>query len=341
MTAWRTYADPPQSDPGLSRAERRAVGRRRRDEVDFGEALTSSATGYTVWMCADALAAALSPQGIVLDAVHVDDALPGPWEADLMHLVLGSGMHGRAAEAAAEGYQQALAAVASEPMHAARAEALRRSRRLADSVSADAAWSSATALRRLVSPDARLRQDRVAAAWDSDAVALDDPAPELAQYRESLPEADARLLAQYRATDALASTDGRLIVLMARGTDREDALLLAANPARPSTREQSYGAWRDGSDVQRVLLAREAVPLVPAEFAGWSTSPDGSVARVWSRARASAAEPDLGGARGSARRLGAALGLLHATSGDAAMLAGYVGQSARFPAAVRRAARGA
>ena len=164
-----------------------------------------------------------------------------------------------------------------------------------------------------------------------------DLGAEMAQYRESLPEADARLLAQYRVADAVAGDDGRLLVLLARGSDGDDVLLLEAASAEPSTREVSFGAWRDGSDVQRVLLAREAVPLVPAEFAGWSTSADGAVARVWSRARAATARPDLGGRRASARRLGAALGLLHAANGDAASLAGYVGHSRKFPAAVRDA----
>ena len=39
-----------------------------------------------------------------------------------------------------------------------------------------------------------------------------DLGAEMAQYRESLPEADARLLAQYRVADAVAGDDGRLLV---------------------------------------------------------------------------------------------------------------------------------
>ena len=337
MTAWRTYADPPQSDPGLSRSERTALARARRGAIGFADALRTSGSGYVVWMCAEALDAVAGPEGPVLDAAHVDDCLPGPWESDLLDLAARQGMGGRAAEAMAEGYQLGIAAIAAEPLHAARAEALRRSRALARSVSSAAAQSSATAVRRLVSPGARLRRDRIAARWGGEVHAVADLGSEVAQYRESLPEAYARLLAQYRVADAVAADDGRLLVLLARGSDGEDALLLEATPAEPSSREASFGAWRDGSDVQRVLLAREAVPLVPSEFAGWSTSADGSVARVWSRARAATARPDLGGRRASARRLGAALGLLHAVNGDAASLAGYVGHSRKFPAAVRDA----
>lgn len=337
MTAWRTYADPPESDPSLSRSERTARARARRDEFGFSDALRTAGSGYVVWMCADALDAVAGPAGIVLDAAHVDDCLPGPWESDLLDLAARQGMGGRAAEAMAEGYQRGIAAVAAEPLHAARAEALRRSRALAGAVAPNAAQSSATAVRRLVSPGARLRHDRIAARWGGPVDPVADLGAEMAQYRESLPEADARLLAQYRVADAVAGDGGRLLVLLARGSDGDDVLLLEAAPAEPSTREESFGAWRDGSDVQRVLLAREAVPLVPAEFAGWSTSADGAVARVWSRARAATAQPELGGRRGSARRLGAALGLLHAANSDAASLAGYIGHSRKFPAAVRDA----
>ena len=339
MTAWRTYADPPQSDPDLDRSERKARARERRDEVGFAEALGSAGTGYAVWMCAEALDAVASPAGIALDAVHVDDCLPGPWESDLLDLAARGQMGGREAEAMAEGYQQGVAAVAAEPLHAARAGALRKSRALADKVAPDAAQSPATAVRRLVAPGARLRRDRAEARWGGSVDTVADLGSEMAQYRESLPEAQSRLLAQYRVADALGGEGGRLLVLLARGSDGDDVLLLEASAAEPSSREESFGAWRDGSDVQRVLLAREAVPLVPAEFAGWSTSADGSVARVWSRAQAATARLDLGGRRASARRLGAALGLLHAANGDAASLAGYLGHSRRFSAAVREAVR--
>jgi hypothetical protein len=49
--------------------------------------------------------------------------------------------------------------------------------------------------------------------------------------------------------------------------------------------------------------------------------------------------PDLGGRRARARRLGTVLGLLHAATGDAASLSGYVGHSRKFPTAVRDAVR--
>ena len=339
MTPWRTYADPPIPDPDRGRDDRRAAGRARRDEFGFDTALAGDASGFVVWMCADSLDAVAGPRGPVVDACQVDDALPGPWEADLLDLARRQEWTGRAAEAMAEGYQQAIASIAAEPLHSSREQALRRARRLAEDVDPATAQSSETAARRLVSPGLRLRHDRVAERWQSDVGPSGDISPELAQYRESLPEPMARLAAGYRIGDALADGDGRLMVLLSRGADRDDVLLLEAVPVGASSREERYGVWRDGSDVQRVLLAREVVPLVPADMPGWSTSPDGTTARVWSRARAARSGSTWGGGRGSARRLGAALGLLHAVGGDAPSLAGYLGHSRRFPAAVRSAVR--
>jgi len=337
MTPWRTYADPPASDPAIGREERRADARARRDDIDFVTALADNATGYVVWMCADALDVVEGPRGPIIDAAHVDDALPGPWEADLLDLARRRSLTGRPVEALAEGYQESVVALADEPLLAVRAGALRRSRRLAEGMDGAVAQSAETAVRRLVSPDARLRRDRVAQRWDCTVEPATDLGAEIAQYRESLPEPHARLLAHYREADSLVGVDGRLLVLMSRGSDGDDVLLLEATPAQISSREAEFGAWREGSDVQRVLLAREAVPLVPAEFAGWSTSADGMTARVWSRARAAKSLPDWGPKRSRAYRLGSSLGLLHALSGDAASLAGYLGRSKRFPRAVRYA----
>lgn len=339
-TPWRTYADPPQSDGALDAAQRRSRGRERRHDVDFDDALDDNASGYVVWMCADALGAVQGPRAPIIDALAVDDALPGPWEADLLDLARRRGLTGGAAEVMAQAYQAAVAAIAAEPLHAVRAAALRRASRLAKDIEPAAVASSEAAVRRLVSgksAPAQLRSDRVSLRWGAEAGPAQDLGAELAQYRESLPEPTARLLAQYRVADALADSAGRVLILMARGQGTDDVILLEAAPAEASSREDDYGAWRDGSDVQRVLLARESVPLIPSEFAGWSTSADGATARVWSRARAAKSLPDWGPKRARARALGSALGLLHATTGDAASLAGYLGHSSRFPEAVRAA----
>lgn len=336
MNPWRTYADAPWVDPDLTRQERRDLGRTTRGEVGFAQALADGGTGWVVWMCADSLGAVDDGGRSALDAVHVDDALPGPWEWDLLDAARRVAPEGgRPAEALAEGYQAAISALAAEPLHSVRSAALRQSRHLASGVPGRGTESASAAVRRLVSPSATLLRERIAGHWDADVADAADVSQEMAQYRESLPESTALLLGHYRVHDAVGSSDGRLMVLLGRGSDAEDVLLLEATPAGPSSREPSVGAWRDGSDVQRVLLVRESVPLVPVELTGWSTSADGMTARAWSRARLARREADLGTPRARARRLGSALGLLHGVGSDAAVIAGYIGRSRRFPEALR------
>ena len=86
---------------------------------------------------------------------------------------------------------------------------------------------------------------------------------------------------------------------------------------------------------------RSSVPLVPPQLSGWSTSVDGALGRVWQRARAGAsgdavrqAAAGRPGHVGEASRRGALLGVVHACTGDAALLAGYLGNSSRFPEAL-------
>lgn len=337
MTPWRTYADPVVLDPVQSAKERRDAGRALRDERPFAVALAQaesmSVTGIVVPLVAatpDSFGPVDTGFGAaVLDVLDVDDALPGPWEWDL--LLLARGVKGApAVRALAEGYQAGVAAIAGRPLHAARDEAADIGGRLARGLRGENA-SGAEAL--LVASGPRLRPGRVAERWGVPVSApLGDVTRELAQYRESVSEPVAALLAHYRVADALAAEDGRLIALLAHGSaPHRDVILLEATAVGPSPLEPLVGAWREGSDIQRVLLARESLPLVPQAMQGWSTSPDGSVARVWARARALPGRaPDLGGRRKRAASMGTVLGLIHAAGGDANALHGYLGRSRRF-----------
>ena len=344
MTPWRTYADPAQLDPARSADEQVLAGRTLRDTVSFHEALTGSPTGIVVPLVGlrdiTGVSAVESDAGsVVLDVLDVDDALPGPWEWELGRVAEGLGE--RSVRALAEGYQEGVAAVARESLHAARGRALTIASRLGRGYDGD---GYASAARRLVGKGARpeLRPDRVAARWQrpvAGRVQLTDLAREFAQYRETVAEPVAALLGHYRPVDALESDDGRLLVLLAHG-DR-DVLVLEALPVTASSWEPRVGAWREGSDVQRVLQARETIPLVPLLMPGWSTSPDGSVARAWARARGSGQVRDTAGKSGSRRRAhdaGVIMGLVHALGGDAGMLSGYLGRSGRFADALVEAA---
>ena len=344
MTAWRTYADPAVLDPARSADEQVFAGRTLRESVTFEEALTGAPTGIVVPLVGvddlGGFAAVQADTGTtVLDVVDVDDSIPGPWEWDLVALAASLGE--RSIRALAEGYQEGVGALGREPLHSARDRAVSIAGRLARGLDAE---GQADAARRLVGkgPEPQLRPDRVAARWGRPVdgrPALGDLGRELAQYRESVTDPVAALLGHYRLADGLVSDDGRLLVLLARG-DR-DVLVLEARPVAASTWEPRAGAWRAGSDVQRVLLARETVPLAPPAMLGWSTSPDGAVSRVWARVRASdrvRSESRRSGGRRRAHDAGVVLGLVHSLGGDAGMLAGYLGRSGRFADALVEAA---
>lgn len=360
MTPWRTYADPPVVDPEIPAKEQRRLGRAQRDATSFADVLVPPGeqmpptTGIVVPMIG--ACGALSPGGsvkpslsdsfgpvslgegrVVLDVVDVDDALPGPWEWEVV--ALARAMGGRAAARAfGEGYQDAVGQIAEQPMHGVRGRAVAMAERLARGLTpATPAGAAARLVRE--GGDPRLRPERLAQRWGSRVDPVVGIEREVAQYRETVAEAEATLLARYRVADALGAPDGRLMVLLDRGAPG-DVLLIEAMPVGPSPLEPTVGAWRSGSDVQRVLLARETLPLAHPELLGWSTSPDGAIARVWARPRAlrSKRVPDLGQRRRRARAIGTIVGLVHASGSDASWLAGYLGRSARFPEALGDAA---
>ena len=340
MTPWRMYADPAVLDPDRSAKELHRAGRLLRGDLPFGEVLllpdddVPATTGLVVPLVArdddDTVGVVETATGrSVLDVVDVDDSLPGPWEWDVMRLAHPLGKRSLV-RAFAAGYQEGVATMAEQPLHARHSRASEVSARLARGL---AGASPAAAEARLVKDSAapRLRPDEVARRWQTSVAApLSDTAREWAQYRETVTEPHATLLAHYAVIEALGAEDGRLMVLAGRG--RGDVLLLEAMPVGPSTLEPRVGAWRAGSDIQRVLLSRETVPLAPQDMLGWSTSPDGAVARVWARARALPRKGagQLGGARRRAHVMGVVLGLIHGIGGDAHMLSGYLGQSERF-----------
>lgn len=360
MSPWRDYADPQPADAA---GDRRDEGRALRRTVPFDVAL--GLQGAAASGPSDALAAAVAagprtgivtacigdaPSGVIreqgipgrpLDVLDVDDALPGPWEYDVLVLAADLARESRPrrrrelARRAGAAYRDSVRALARHPLHARRAEALVRAGALG--TKRDGSVGSAEALDLLVRGD-RIRRARVDTRWAAVASAAvpsaEDPERELSLYRESLSEQEALLLSSYRVADSYADEHGRAMVLLARGGSPRDQLLLEAVPAGPSSLESAFGVWRYGSDVHRVLAMRATVPLVPPQLSGWSASVDGSLGRAWQRARAGHGRPD-----GDAVRRAALLGLVHACTGDAALLAGYLGNSAAFPDAVADAAQ--
>ncbi len=340
----REYADPPRVPTSPSSAERELIGRRLRKELGFAEAFESAGTGIDVWLAGPAGVASLMPIAhagtSVLDFADLDDALPGPWELDVVALArrVAKQDGARVVPDFAEGYRRAVNALAHTPLHARGEQSLA----MANRVSRDDVGASAEAAQeRLVKTDEVpvLRRKSVSRRWGADVIDAEGAEREFAHYRETVAEPVAQLVSHYAVADALADESGRLMVLLARHSD--DVIVLEAVPSGPTPLEAEAGAWRQGSDLQRVLLARESLPLAGPEMIGWTTSADGTVARAWSRARAlpKGDKVDLGGRRRRARAFGTALGLLHGRTGDAAMLAGYLGMTPKFGVALTDTAR--
>lgn len=344
-TARREYADPPRVPTSPPSTEREHQGRLLRKEIGFAEALDSASTGIDVWLVGEAGVESIMPvngpaEVSVLDVTNVDDALPGPWELDVVALArrVSKEEGNRAVPDLAEGYRRAVTSLAHAPLHARTDRALG----MATRATRDAVGASAEAAAdRLVKAgeEPTLRRDRVAKRWDSSLVDVEGVERELAHYRETVAEPVAQLISHYEVVDAVGDDAGRLLVLLARQPN--DVILLEALPASSTPLEDAVGGWRHGSDLQRVLFVRESLPLIQPEMLGWTTSPEGDVARAWARARAlpKGVKVDLGGRRRRARAYGTLLGLLHARTGDAAKLAGYLGLTPKFGTALAAVAK--
>lgn len=369
---WRTYADPFVADPSTSYEDRRRAGRALRDAVPYDVALSLSAldglpsqvdrvgaavvatgaTGLVVSLVGDSSVGNFAPVALdgrlnVCDARSVDDALPGPWECDLASLALSVGVaeerrakRADLVEAVAVGYREGVEALATVPLHAAGDVARARATARVSGVDPDRVATYATAEGRLVEGDARprLRSGQLASMWAAPvAEAPEELTREFTQYRETVVEPFASLLMGYPVMDARVAEDGRAMILLARDAPSRhgrDVVLVEGVPVSASPLEAVLGAWRQGSDVQRVLDARERLPLAPAAMLGWSTSRDGSIARAWSRPRLSNKPLAPSVTRKRARSAGFTLGLIHARTGDPVALSGYLGKSDRFPKAL-------
>lgn len=312
-----------------------------------------------------------SADRVVADLVNVDAALPGPFELDVLlaaHACLpplaGRGRRRRAAALAALGhsYADAVAAIAEVPLHDARTVAARlsaaavRSGRAQPRADAVATFTHATRALVRGGRDPRLRRGRLARWFGTEALdAPRDADREFVQYRDTLSELDALALSGYRfveacdvptatpARDARVEQAGGRIVLLA-GPSSGDVVLLEGREVTDSPGEPGLGAWRDGSDIQRVLSARSRVGVAGEAYLGWSTRPDGRQPRVWSRLRLGAragatplvsADPVV-----HASVVGTVLGLSHALTGDAYVLRGYVGKGPGFARALTAAMLG-
>lgn len=376
-TRTTAYADPPAVNPELTASQRRSTGRDRHHDAPFESVVALGGSGTDPWSAIAELHPEKSSGLVVLatgpratvrpvskhgvrrwDFSDVDDMLPMSFEVDLIaHGVqLAAMVKRRDRHKLVERFFSAYSKALFESLDQQRSDwsyfGDGYSASLGRAQSAKMPRASLTsfdcAVSTFVRPsDVSLRIGRLARWWGVDRTDLSDDGGsgvglEFAQYRETLSDADASALSGYRVVDHVGAPHGDVVVLLVGG-QKGDLVLMHGRTVRESPFERVWGLWRQGSDIQRVLVARSAVTIMPVEYTGWSTSSDGTVGRVWSRLQWGPT-PD---SRNSSHRhpsvhlqaiaQGACLGLSHARTGDAWALAGYLGKSHRGAHTLARA----
>lgn len=332
---------------------------------------TLPSPGLRVQTCGDAhlgnFGAFADPGGDpVFDVNDFDETLPAPFEWDLKRLAVSLAVLGRVrglpdkplrtlARRATHAYRRHmhdLAGVAPIDAWGSRLDveevieeigdrALRRTerQRLHNAVAA-----SRDTYLHLIAPDGRLHMP----ARPEIVVRLDREAPvaeaAFASWRDSLAEERRLLVERYRLRDvafkaAGVGSVGQFSAIGLFATADGDRLLLQAKEARPALLAPFAGASAYPHQGQRVVVGQRLMQATGDLFLGWGQeSPEGRqfYVRQLKDSRLAAVGTSLEAAALPfvARLCGRVLARAHARSGDAARLAGYMGDGDAFDTAI-------
>ena len=165
-------------------------------------------------------------------------------------------------------------------------------------------------------------------------------------YRASVPDDCKRLLDRFRPVDAalkvvgVGSVGTRSAVLLLQGRDRDDPLFLQVKQAARSVLEEFLPPSRYDNHGRRVVEGQRLMQSVSDIFLGWTGSVAGGDDHYYWRQlrdwKGSADVEDLkpGDLRYLAKLCGRTLASAHARSGDPVAIAGYLGKSESFDAAL-------
>ena len=171
----------------------------------------------------------------------------------------------------------------------------------------------------------------------------------LRKYRDSLPDERRPLLDRYRLVDVAMKVVGvgsvgtrcAVALFLAGG---KDALFLQFKEARASVLEPYAGRSVYRNHAQRVVVGQRLMQSAADLFLGWSSTGTPGFDFYVRQLRDMKTSVNLdrlqpGGFDDYARFCGWALARAHAKTGDAAMIAGYLGKSGAFDHALERFAR--
>ena len=322
-------------------------------------------TGLRVQACGDAhclnFGGYASPErNLLFDVNDFDETLPGPWEWDLKRLVTSIAIAARdsghrtaevraSARAAASAYRRQIRTLATLPAidvwyarldaaeilaDARTLDAKRRRRTISDQVATDTIRAAVDKLTVGEGRERRFRDDPPAlfhaAATETTGFDVDEI---LHGYRNGLGHDMRRLLARYQQLDhaikvvGVGSVGTRCAIALFAADDH-DPLLLQIKEAVPSVLERTLDASEYANHGERVVRGQQLMQTASDAFLGWSSS--GKHDFYVRQFRDMKSSADLDGVapdtlRVYGRYCAFALAAGHARSGDAAAIAGYLG----------------
>jgi hypothetical protein len=163
-------------------------------------------------------------------------------------------------------------------------------------------------------------------------------------YRSTMPENRRDFLERYRFVDfalkvvGVGSVGTRCFVLVLEGRDENDPLILQAKEATASVMEPYLESSGHGNHAQRVVVGQQLMQATSDIFLGWTRGPGGRdfyLRQLWdmkgSVDTTTLQAPGLGFYGGLC---GWSLARAHASTGDAAAIAAYLGTSDTFDGAI-------
>jgi uncharacterized protein (DUF2252 family) len=306
---------------------------------------------------------------VIFDINDFDETLPGPWEWDLKRLVASVVLAGRHIRLSETECHRAVAATSkSYREHMADYGAMRALDVWYDAIDVDRFLQEMESEETRERVEQRLKKAREkdtpeflfpkfvehrgsAPTITDDPSLIFHPSPEIApgvttrykegfqNYRNSLPDHVRALFDRFRFCDlamkvvGVGSVGTQCAVALFMASD-DDPIFLQIKEASGSVLEPYVGKSEHGHHGQRVVAGQRLMQSASDLFLGWGTGANGRnyYVRQLRDMKTSAIIEDFDAAdlRAYGRVCGWAQARAHARSGDAAMIAGYMGSSERF-----------